>query len=102
MSRSEVVACYRLYAVYCVEIAQHAIDPGRKVALLDMAQSWTKLADQIEKNGIRDATALPSNMPEPPGLDGSFTDPVVRLRIGTIIARAANRPARPKRSVKSR
>jgi hypothetical protein len=95
MSSKEVVACYRLYAAYCVETAQWATDSARKVALLDAAQSWGKLADHIEKNGIADAAALAYNS-RPPDLRELFVDPIVRLRIGTIIAGAANRPARPK------
>ena len=38
------VKAYRLYAVYCVEIAR-----GRKAALLGIAQAWIVLADQLEK-----------------------------------------------------
>ena len=48
MFPSEVIA-YRLYAVYCVEIAQELADPGRKAALLGVAQAWVALADQVEK-----------------------------------------------------
>jgi hypothetical protein len=51
MSPSEVAACYRLYAAYCAEFAQYPLEPGRKVALLNMAQAWARLADQVEKNG---------------------------------------------------
>jgi len=50
MSPGEVIA-RRLYAVYCVEIAQEFDDPGRKAALLSMAQAWMALADQAEKAG---------------------------------------------------
>ncbi|MGA7232817.1 MAG: hypothetical protein WBG18_10910 [Xanthobacteraceae bacterium] len=50
MSPGEVIA-RRLYAVYCVEIAQEFDDPGRKAALLSMAQAWIALADQAEKAG---------------------------------------------------
>jgi hypothetical protein len=50
MSTREVAARYRLYAAYCGEAAQDAADSGRKVALLNMAQGWAKLAEQIEKN----------------------------------------------------
>ena len=50
MSPGEVIAC-RLYAVYCVEIAQEFADLGRKAALLSMAQAWIALADQAEKAG---------------------------------------------------
>ncbi len=48
MSPGEVIA-YRLYAVYCVEIARELADPGRKAALLGIAQAWIVLADQVEK-----------------------------------------------------
>ena len=52
MSPIEAAACYRLYAAYCAEIAGDVAEPGRKIALLNMAQAWAKLADQIEKNNI--------------------------------------------------
>jgi hypothetical protein len=60
MSPSEVAASYRLYAAYCAEIAQEPVDPGRKVALLNMAQAWAKLADHIENLGRTDDTAASS------------------------------------------
>jgi hypothetical protein len=51
MSPGEVIA-YRLYAVYCVdEIARELVDPGRKAALLSIAQAWIVLADQLETAG---------------------------------------------------
>jgi hypothetical protein len=46
---SEIKACYRLYAAHCLEIAQRLSDRGGKIALLNMAQTWIALADQIEK-----------------------------------------------------
>jgi hypothetical protein len=49
MSSDQAAASYRLFAAYCAEHAQELDDPGRKVALLNMAQAWTKLADHIEK-----------------------------------------------------
>ena len=45
----EDVACYRLYAANCVEMAARLTDPERKVFLLRMAQAWGNLADRIEK-----------------------------------------------------
>lgn len=45
----EAVACYRLYAANCVELAERASDADRRVFLLRMGQRWTKLADQVEK-----------------------------------------------------
>jgi len=51
MSPREVIACYRLYAAYCLEIAQEFDEPGRKIAPLNMAQTWIALADWVEKAG---------------------------------------------------
>lgn len=50
MSPGEVAAGYRLYAVYCAEIAQTVSDSARKVALLDMAQAWATLAERVDEN----------------------------------------------------
>jgi hypothetical protein len=49
VSPGKTIACYRLYAAYCLEIAQRLSDRGGKIALLNMAQTWIALADQIEK-----------------------------------------------------
>jgi hypothetical protein len=49
MSR-EIIACYRLYAGRCVEIAQRVEETSAKLALLDMAQAWELLAEQAAKN----------------------------------------------------
>ena len=49
MSPREIIACYRLYAAHCFEIAQGLSDRGGKIALLNRAQTWIALADQIEK-----------------------------------------------------
>ena len=38
-------------AAYCLEIAQEFEDRGRKIALLNMAQTWIALADRVEKAG---------------------------------------------------
>jgi hypothetical protein len=95
MSSKDVVACYRLFAAYCVETAQRTSDTARKVALLGAAQSWGMLADHLEKHGITDAAALVHNSAAP-DLDEWFADPAVRLRIRTIIIGAANGSARPR------
>jgi hypothetical protein len=50
MSPGEVAAGYRLYAVYCAEIAQTVTDSARKVILLDMAQAWARLAEVTDKD----------------------------------------------------
>lgn len=49
MSPAELVACYRLYASNCMECAQE-LAPERKLALLNIAQAWLNLADQVAKN----------------------------------------------------
>jgi hypothetical protein len=49
MSAASDAACYRLYAAYCVESAQHVSDSARKVMLLYLAQAWVKLADSVER-----------------------------------------------------
>jgi hypothetical protein len=51
MSRREVAASYRLNAAYCFEAARATPEPGRRLALLNMAQAWTELADLKQKSG---------------------------------------------------
>jgi len=53
MIGSEVVAAYRLNAANCVEMAMAKRFPNidLKLALLDMAQAWVRLADVTEKFG---------------------------------------------------
>jgi hypothetical protein len=55
MASPELAACYRLYAAYCVEKAQESLEPGRKTALLAMAQAWSRLAEHIDKSVRYDA-----------------------------------------------
>lgn len=62
----ETVACYRLYAVNCVELADRVHDPDRRIFLLNMARDWRKLADQIEHEEL----VLPDV--QPPG-DRSYS-----------------------------
>ncbi|MGA7788966.1 MAG: hypothetical protein WCA56_12445 [Xanthobacteraceae bacterium] len=45
----ETVACYRLYAANCVELARNLSDVDRRVFLLHMARDWVKLAGLAEK-----------------------------------------------------
>jgi hypothetical protein len=45
----EDVACYRLYAANCIELAEHAADVDRRIFLLSMARDWLKLAEQAER-----------------------------------------------------
>ena len=53
----EAVACYRLYAANCVELAERTSDADRRVFLLRMGQRWAKLAEQVEKAERADADA---------------------------------------------
>lgn len=46
----EAVACYRLYAANCIELAKTIPDVDRRVFLLNMARDWLRLADQAERN----------------------------------------------------
>ena len=48
---SEAIACYRLYAANCIELAKLIPDLDRRVFLLNMAKDWLNLADQAERNG---------------------------------------------------
>lgn len=47
MHSGERAACYRLYAVNCVELAQKSEEAERRAFLLRMAQAWFRLADQV-------------------------------------------------------
>ena len=51
MIGSEVVAAYRLNAANCVEMARQFPNIDHRLALLDMAQAWVRLADVTEKFG---------------------------------------------------
>ena len=48
---SEAVACYRLYAANCIELAEFIPDVDRRLFLLSMARDWLRLAEQAEQNG---------------------------------------------------
>jgi hypothetical protein len=43
-------------ALDCVELADASHDPQSRMALLEMAQMWTRLADQAVKNSKTDIT----------------------------------------------
>ncbi len=65
----EDVACYRLYAANCLEMAERPSSAERKLFLLKMAQDWGNLADRLERadrDGREDGTGGTSNP-----LDGS-------------------------------
>ena len=49
MTGTELVAGYRLNAANCFDLAKEFPDPGRKLALLDMAAAWLRLAEITEE-----------------------------------------------------
>ncbi len=62
----EDIACYRLYAANCVELAQQIRDPDRRVFLFRMAQAWTQLANQAEEHIRAEAHACAAAQPDLP------------------------------------
>ncbi len=66
----ETAACYRLYAVNCIELAEQVCDLDRRVFLLHMAKDWLRMADQVERadTGHKPGeTAAPNADPVSPG-----------------------------------
>jgi hypothetical protein len=50
---------YRRNASDCVAITAFFVDPQQRAAILALAESWTRLADQAEKNaGVLVATTV--------------------------------------------
>lgn len=49
LSPTELIASYRLHTANCIEIARD-LEPDRKLALLNIAQAWLNLAEQVAKN----------------------------------------------------
>ena len=41
----------RKRAIECIDAADHATCPERKVTLLELAQRWLMLANQVDENG---------------------------------------------------
>jgi hypothetical protein len=58
---------YRRNAADCLRVAERTADLGARVALLDMAQAWRRLADQAEQNSRTDVVyewpARPASQP---------------------------------------
>ena len=55
---------YRAYALKCVRVAQDISVPESKLALLEMAQCWLRLAEQstvISETASDDEVTVPSN-----------------------------------------
>lgn len=49
MPRSQDAKAYLVRARHCLDIAS-AVDVSRRLILLEMAQAWTRLAEQAERN----------------------------------------------------
>jgi hypothetical protein len=49
MIGTELIAGYRLNAANCFDLAKEFSEPERKLALLDMAAAWLKLAEITEE-----------------------------------------------------
>jgi hypothetical protein len=52
---------YRLFAARCLEIARTTTDEQTKAATLQMAQVWSRLADEIETAHREGAIGDPAN-----------------------------------------
>jgi hypothetical protein len=63
MSPIEFIAFYRRCAVYLEITHKFEDDPGCKAALLSMAQTWTALADRVERAGA-ETPATPDLQPD--------------------------------------
>jgi hypothetical protein len=64
---------YRIYAHECSQSAESVTDPGTRVWLLEMAQSWLLLAEQAEKNLTADLV-----YETPPSHNEAGASPVVQ------------------------
>jgi hypothetical protein len=51
MAATQLIAGYRLNAANCFDLAKEFADPERKLAMLDMAAAWLKLAEISEQFG---------------------------------------------------
>jgi hypothetical protein len=68
MADSELVAAYRLNAANCTEMAKGFADLEHRIALLDMAQAWLRLAEITETLGeVMRNIAAPPIMPSGSG-----------------------------------
>ncbi|MGB7034340.1 MAG: hypothetical protein WBD71_02345 [Xanthobacteraceae bacterium] len=67
----ETAACYRLYAVNCIELAEQVCELDRRVFLLHMAKDWLRMADQLERV---DADAPADPEPASQGSDGHASE----------------------------
>jgi hypothetical protein len=50
---------YQHHAAECLRLAEQVTDPFHKMALIEMAQAWLRLAEQAEKNSKLDVVYEP-------------------------------------------
>ena len=62
---SALVERYRSYAARCVRISRNVSDPAGKIMLLEMAQSWLKLAEQTGE-AVATEVGYEAAMPDSP------------------------------------
>jgi hypothetical protein len=63
MAGTQLIAGYRLNAANCFDLAKEFADPERKLALLDMAAAWLRLAEITEEFG--EALVMDKRQTEP-------------------------------------
>ena len=63
MAGAALVDRYRSYAARCVRISRNVSDLAGKLMLLEMAQSWLKLAEQVA-DGAEAAAGHESAVPD--------------------------------------
>jgi len=56
---------YRRNASDCVAITAFFVDPQQRAAILALAEAWTRLADQAEKNAAGVLVATTAMSPRP-------------------------------------
>ncbi len=63
MQGAALVERYRCYAAKCLKISRNIRDPAAKLMILEMAQSWLNLAEQVAEGTetfVPDETAVPT------------------------------------------
>jgi hypothetical protein len=63
MHAAELVERYRSYAAKCIKISRNISDPIGKLVLLEMAQTWLKLGEQVTQGAERARETAQSDMP---------------------------------------
>jgi len=64
MHGTELVQRYRSYAAKCIKISRNVSDPAGKLILLEMAQTWLKLAELVTEAAEAAPETAHSGMPQ--------------------------------------